>query len=250
MTTTVPSNEASAASLVFTHRSHESTTVSIVNRAVQSVSVGHPANFSGTFDLSNGRDFGPGETFTYLVNVPSGARDLDVNVAMTGAPYNQIEAHLTDPTGEPVAFGTNFVPATGGGVTSYKGLQLAHAKPRPGRWQMTLEFYNQSSGAALPQPFTGSFALNGIKATATTPSKVHGQQQSGTSRTVKITNTSPTPQTYFLDGRSTAHTTYNLVASDVKGDKPDTADPYSRTVQVPLVSDDVIPAWLVPTQIS
>ena len=67
---------------------------------------------------------------------------------------------------------------------------------------------------------------------------------------MQITNTSPTPQTYFLDGRSTAHATYNLVASDVKGDAPDTADPYSRTVTVPLASDDVIPAWLVPTQIS
>ncbi len=250
VTTTTPSAEASAASLVFAHRGGEHTTVSIVNRAEQSVSVGHQANFSGTFDLSNGRDFGPGETFTYLVNVPSGARDLEANVAISGKPYNQIEAHLTDPTGEPVAFGTNFVAGSGGATTSYSGLQLAHAKPRAGLWQMTLEFYNQSSGAALPQSFRGSFVLNGVKATGGTPSGVTLSKRGGSTRYLHITNTSPTPQTYFVDGRSTAHATYNLVASDVKGDAPSTTDPYSRTVQVPLVSDDVIPAWLVPTQIS
>lgn len=65
-----------------------------------------------------------------------------------------------------------------------------------------------------------------------------------------ITNTGPTPQTYFLDGRSTAPATYRLVASDVAGDTPNTTDPYSRTVQVPLVSDNVIPAWLVSTQMT
>lgn len=250
VTTTVPPNEASAASLVFAHRGAERTTVSIVNRAVQSVAVGRPASFAGTFDLSNGRSFGPAQTFTYLVNVPAGARDLDVNVAISGKPYNQIEAHLTDPTGEPVAFGTNFVPGSAGSTTSYRGLQLVHANPRPGRWQMTLELYNQSSGAALPQSFTGSFALNQVEVAGTTPMHTTVSKRQGSSRTVRITNTGPTPQTYFVDGRSSANATYSLVASDVAGDTPDTTDPYTRTVQVPLVSDNVIPAWLVPTQMT
>ena len=39
----------------------------------------------GFFDQANGRSFGPAQSFTYFVDVPSGAKDLDVNVAPTTA---------------------------------------------------------------------------------------------------------------------------------------------------------------------
>ncbi len=253
VTTTVPAGEASAASLVLSHRFGENTTASIVDRAVQQVAVGRPATFSGRLDQGNGRSYGPAQTFTYLVDVPAGARDLDVNVGVSGVPANQLVAHLSDPSGEPVSTGRNDLPATSRSpATTYNGLQLVHADPVPGRYQLTLELPVQASGAALPQTFDGSFTLNGAHVTTSglpsgnaVVSKAHGL----TAR-VTIYNTSPTPQTYFLDARSTAKRTYRLVAGDVAGDKPDSANPYVRTVTLPLASDNVVPAWLVPTQVS
>ncbi len=253
----VPSTEAKAVSLVLAHRFGETTTVPIVNRAVQSVRPGQAARFSGRFDQANGRSFSPAQSFTYLVDVPGGARDLDVNVGISGVPSNQIIAHLTDPSGEPVVTGRNDLPGkpdAKGNATpgqSYTGLQMVHAKPVAGRWQLTLELANQSSGAALPQRFEGSFTLNGADVSAKgVPS--HGTRVSkrkGSTVKITIENTSPMPQTYFVDPRQNRLTTYPLVASDVQGDKPDPANPFTRTVALPLAGDGVVPAWLVPTQV-
>ena len=251
VTTTVPSNEATASSLVFTHRFGATTTVPIVDRAVQRVDFGRPATFAGRFDQANGRAFGPAQSFTYFVDVPAHARDLDVDVSIAGVPYNQIIAHLSDPTGEPVSTGRNDLPGTGTAAgQSYSGLQLVHAKPRAGRYQLTLELQNQSSGAALPQQFKGAFRLNAASVSGALPDRATVSKSSGATAVVHITNTSPTPQTYFVDGRGYSHTTYQLVASDVVGDAPSPTDPYSRTVALPLASDNLVPAWLVPTQVS
>lgn len=246
VTTTVPDTEAAASSVVFAHRFGDATTVPVVDRAVQQVSVGAPAAFSGRFDQANGRDFGPAQTFTYLVDVPAGAKDLDVNATIAGVPANQIIAHLSDPSGEPVSTGRNDLPDG----SSYSGLQLVHANPVPGRYELTLELQNQSSGAALPQTFSGSFTLNRAQVSGRLPDGVTVSKSQRSSATVHITNTSPTPQTYFLDGRTNARTVYKLVARDVAGDAPDTGDPYSRTVTLPLASDNIVPAWLVPTQVN
>ncbi|HEY0238479.1 MAG TPA: S8 family serine peptidase [Friedmanniella sp.] len=251
VTTNVPANEATASSLVLTHRFGATTTVPIVNRAVQRVGFGRPAAFAGRFDQANGRDFSPAQSFTYLVDVPAGARDLAVDVAITGVPSNQIIAHLSDPTGEPVSTGRNDLPGTGTTPgQSYSGLQLVHARPLPGRYQLTLELQNSSSGAALPQRFTGAFRLNAATVSAALPANATVSRSSGTTADVRITNTSPTPQTYFVDGRTYSRTTYPLVAGNVEGDAPSTSDPFSRKVALPLASDDVVPAWLVPTQVS
>ncbi len=246
VTTTVPDTEASAASVVFVHRGGDTTTVPVVNRAVQQVSVGSPATFSGIFDQANGRSFGPAQTFTYLVDVPAGAKDLDVDASVSGTPSNHIIAHLSGPTGEPVSTGRNIL--TDG--SSYSGLQLVHANPQPGRYQLTLELENQSSGAALPQTFTGSFHLNGAQVSADGVPSGATIGAGGATATVHVTNTSATPQTYFVDGRLDSTSTYRLVAGDLVGDAPAAGDPYSRTVSFPLASDDIVPAWLVPTQVS
>lgn len=251
VTTRMPAAEASAVSVVFGHRFGQTTTVPIVDRAVQRVTARRPATFRGVFSQANGRDFSPGQTFTYLVDVPSGARDLDVNVAVGGTPSNQIIAHLSDPSGEPVSTGRNDVPATASTAgRSYGGLQLVHAQPVAGRYQLTLELPNQSSGAALPQVFRGSFTLNRARVRAILPTRSRVSRAHGRTVQVTVYNTSPTPQTYFVDGRTHGYTTYPLVARDVVGDAADAADPYSRTVPFPLASDDVVPAWLVPTQVS
>jgi hypothetical protein len=248
----VPRAEASAVSLVLAHGSGETTTVPIVNRAVLVAQRGEAASFSGRFDQANGRSFSPAQTFTYLVDVPAGARDLDVNVRISGVPSNQMIAHLSDPTGEPVVTGRNDLPGISPAPgQSYTGLQLVHANPVAGRWQLTLELANQSAGAALPQRFAGSFTLNGaeVSARGLPGEDTRISKRAGDTVKVTIENTSPMPQTYFIDARQAKLATYPLVASDVAGDKPDSVNPYARTVAFPLAKDDVVPAWLVPTQV-
>jgi len=67
--------EATADSLVLAGRFGQATTVPVITRAVQKVQLGHPARFSGTFEIGNGRSFSPAQTNTYLFKVPSGADD-------------------------------------------------------------------------------------------------------------------------------------------------------------------------------
>ena len=219
---------------------------------MQRVRFGHPATFHGRFDQANGRSFSPAQSFTYFVDVPAGAKDLDVNVAITGVPSNQIIAHLSDPSGEPVSTGRNDLPATDTAAgASYSGLQLVHANPRPGRYQLTLELQNQSSGAALPQRFNGSFSLNGVDVTVATAHRRTGEQAAwrDSRRCASPTPARPRRRTSSTAGPRAGRRTA-LVAGDVVGDAPDAGDPYSRTVALPLASDDVVPAWLVPTQVS
>ena len=236
VTTTAPASDASAASLVLTGRFGQTTTVPIVTRAVQQVSAATPATFSGTFRNGNGRSFAPAQTDTYLFDVPAGAKDLTVDLALSGTPANQVIAHLSDPSGEPVSTDTSYLPSPTGS-TAYSGLEQVHARPVPGRYQLTVELLNPISGAALPQSYRGTVRLNGARVSAT------GIPSSGTtvprrgSRTATVTvhNTGPVPQSYYVDARTSAQRAYGLVAVG------------PQTVALPLPSEDV-PSWLVPTR--
>jgi len=243
--TTAPSNEATADSLVLTGRFGQATTVPVITRTVQSVRFDHPARFSGTFAIGNGRSFSPAQTNTYLFKVPAGARDLDVNLDLSG---KAVVAHLSDPSGEPVANDLN-QHLSGAATVTDSGLQIVHANPVPGVYQLTLELLNPVSGDALPLPFSGSVALNGAHVEAHgVPNSRHARVSGTSDATVTIYNTSPQPQSYFIDPRSASSATYSLVAVGGKV----AGDPYTAHSALPLPSDDadVLPSWLVPTQAS
>jgi len=93
--------------------------------------------------------------------VPRGASDLDVNLALSGLP---VVAHLSDPSGEPVANDLNQHPgSTGDTKVTDSGLQIVHANPVPGVYQLTLELLNPVQGdVVLPQPFSGVVAPGGV----------------------------------------------------------------------------------------
>jgi hypothetical protein len=246
--TTAPANEATADSLVLTGRFGQATTVPVITRAVQRVSFGRAARFSGTFQDANGRAFSPAQTDTYLFDVPRGASDLDVNLTVPGASPNGIVAHLSDPSGEPVANDLNQRPSGAATVTD-NGLQIVHANPVPGVWQLTVELMNPVGGAPLPQPFSGSVTLNGAHVVAEgVPNTRRTRIAMGSTDTETITvfNTSPQPQNYFVDPRAAGSATYTLVAVGGK-----TSDPFVAHTALPLPSDDadVLPSWLVPTQV-
>jgi hypothetical protein len=245
--TKAPSAEATASSLVVNGSRNGMSSMPVVIRAAQRVGFNRPARFTGTFDNGNGRSFGPAQSDTYLFQVPRGAKDFDVTVTTTGTPALPIVAHLSDPNGEPTATDLNQRPGSGGSVVTDRGVQIIHANPVPGRWRLTVELMNPVQGAALPQTFTGTAALNGARVSSsgvptsagTTVSKAHGK-----TATIRIHNTSPQSQTYFVDPRKARSVSYTLVA--VQSAK--TGDPLTTVTQLPLQSDSNEPAWLVPTQ--
>jgi Subtilase family len=245
--TKAPSAEAAASSLVVDGSRSGVSSMPVVVRAAQRVSFGREARFSGTFDNGNGRSFSPAQSDTYLFQVPSGAKDLDVTVTTTGTPSLPIVAHLVDPRGEATATDLNQRPQPDNSIVTDPGVQIVHANPQPGRWQLTLELANPVAGAALPQTFTGTASLNGARVTSsgvptsrhTTVSKAHGS-----TATITIHNTSPQPQAYFVDPRTKAEASYKLVA--VQSAK--TGDAFTTVTPLPLQSDSNEPAWLVPTQ--
>lgn len=91
---TAPANEASADSLLFTGRFGQATTVPVITRAVQRVSAGRA-----------------GPVQRHVQQRQPGATDLDVNHSVPGASANGIAAHLSDPSGEPVANDLNQRPS-------------------------------------------------------------------------------------------------------------------------------------------
>ena len=244
--TTAPANSATASSLILTGRFGQTTSAPVVVRAVQRVTALKPAAFSGTLAQANGRSFGPGQSNTYLFDVPQGARDLDVTVTLSGTPANPIVAHLSDPTGEPLNTTSN--QRTSGSTTvTDRGVQIQHAKPMAGIWQLTLELLNPVSGATLPQAYHGMVALNQARVVArNVPSSPRTvvSRTAGLRQTITVTNTGPAPQTYFVDPRTADTVTYQLVATQAA-----TSDPFTASIALPLPSETV-PAWIVPTDAS
>jgi hypothetical protein len=245
--TKAPSSDASASSLVVRGSRSGVSSMPVVIRAAQRVGVGRAAHFSGTFDNGNGRDFSPAQTNTYLFAVPRGAKDFDVTVKTTGTPPLPMIVHLTDPTGEPTATDLNQRVASDGSIVTDRGVQIIHANPAPGRWQLTIELQTPVEGAALPQTFTGVAALNQARVSShgvPTSAGTKVSKTNGRTATIQIHNTSPQPQTYFVDPRTAKDVSYRLVA--VQSAK--TSDPLTTVTQLPLPSDSDEPAWLVPTQ--
>ncbi len=249
VTTKAPASGAQASSLVLTGRFGQTSTLPVVVQAVQPVTASRAASFTGTLQQANGRDYSPGQADTYRFAVPAGARDLDVTLTLGGTPASEVVAHLSDPSGEPVdtvlnTDPTTYDPTQPAPVTS-NGLQIEHANPVAGVWQLTVELANPVAGAALPQAYHGTVALNRVRVRSTGVPGTTGARVSkakGVTATVRVVNTGPAPRTFFLDARTTASRTYPLVAT-----QDATSDPYTASVALPLPTEDV-PAWLVPTE--
>ncbi len=243
--TTAPQASAVASSLVLTGRFGAKTTASFVVQAVQKVRPDKAATFSGTFSTGNGRDYSPAQTETYLFDVPAGARDLDVSLAQSGTPANPVVAHLSDPSGEPIDTTLNQRQDSSGTVVD-NGLQIEHANPVPGVWQLTVELENPVAGAALPQHFSGVVALNRVRvSTKGIPNSRRTviSKKRGSIQTITIHNTGPAPRQYFVDARLLTDQDYPLVATQAA----DPSDPFTATIALPL-NTETVPAWLVPTQ--
>ncbi|SDJ05197.1 Serine protease, subtilisin family [Frankineae bacterium MT45] len=241
VTTHSPRTTTAASSLVLTGAFGQTTTASIVTRTVLALQAGRPTTFDGTFTTANGRDFSPAQTKTYLFSVPRGAAGLDFKIKVAGATPNEVVAHLSDPSGEPLS---TVVNAAADGTTG-TGIEATRANPTPGIWELTLELVNPVLGTQLPENYSGIASLSTTPVfTSGVPNSSNAviSKQNGSTQTITIHNTGPQDQTYFVDPRGTSQQTFPLVATEAAS-----SDQFTASIALPLPSESV-PGWLVPTE--
>jgi hypothetical protein len=208
---------------------------------LRSLAPSGPTSFSGILTGGNGRSVVNGETEYYQVDLPAGEPALNASVLLADNPNNQTAAWLIDPSGQAEAYQSNVLITqdSGGNIEAQNtlGTNLHVINPAAGRWTLAIDFAPTVSGTALSEPFTVSLNETAATVHATgVPSGAHLNASHPAVVTIKVTNTGPAPEAYFVDGRTDSQTTYDLVSVT----SPDT--------QAPLTFADNFPEYLVPSQ--
>jgi hypothetical protein len=193
-------------------------------------------HFTGVLTGGNGRG-NPAATNTYMFRVPAGLHDLDASA--TFADLNDgVVAYLVDPQGEAVASSSNVTLDTSGkNVIATNSVNVYKDNPQPGEWELLLNWLQPVSGTEISEPFSGRITFNKVSANANLP---HGGAtlEHGEAHTfdVRVTNTAQTPESFFLDPRTTENTTIQL--PDQNGS--------DQNMTLPLPPGLVFPLYVVP----
>ena len=181
---------------------------------------------------------------TYSFDVPSGRRDVDVSAALSD-PNDGVVGYLIDPEGEAVASSSNItLDSTGSHPILTGSLNVYKDNPEPGRWTFALDWLppiTASSFGELTEPFTGQVQFNRVRASSNLP---HGGAMlpGGKAHTfhVTVTNTAQSPESFFLDPRTSSMATIPL--TDVNGS--------DQNMSLPLPGGLSFPFYIVPTDTS
>ena len=223
-----------AGSLVLTPAGGTATTIPVTLRST--IPAGFQ-RFSQTLTGPNGRDEYPGVVFHYAVVVPAGTPELNAAVHLPGNPNAPYQAELVSPSGDIASFGSSIVNTTAG-LAQNRGAQLHVISPATGTWSLIVDFAPTVSGTTITTPFTVTTDDRARTATAAgLPDSSSVTLKAGKAVTVqvKVKNTGPSPESFFVDGRLSGTITYKLPG--LTGD--DTQAPIGPGVNQPL--------FLVPT---
>ena len=207
------------------------------------VNVEQGGNFGGVFTGGIGRDPLHAQTNYYQFQVNPGHESLTVDFAMSIDPKNILELYLIDPSGQAVAFGKNIVD----GINQVK-VSTTTLKPVSGLWTLAVDLGDPVVGDAISQNFAGQILLDRpVVASTTLPQSAGVQLTEGVSQNfeVIVTNTTNSPQAYFVDARLDSMVTLPLLAQIPN--RPETS---TLQLNFPLQLDDVPPSFAVPTQSS
>ena len=198
-------------------------------------------SFSDTLTGGNGRASFTGVTKYYQLNVLPGARELNGSITLGDNPLNSLFVWLIDPSGQAQAFQSNTLISqdTLGQLsgTPTLGTNVHVLNPTAGLWTIVVTFAPAVSGTALSEPFTVSMDQNAPAVSAT--GVPHGDTlDAGQSvvAQIHVTNNGTAPEAYFIDGRLSALTQYNLPAYN------------SSSTNVPLSFLQNVPLYLVPSE--
>lgn len=186
------------------------TTIPVTVRSTVPVNASRGGNFSGVLTGGNGRGGAQAQMNTYYFNVPSGENDMDVSVAMSKDPCNQLLLFLVNPAGQTVGTSSNYTidpngtncPSEQGVGQSTKFVETYHRSPVAGQWSLILEWANPVVGNALQDTFTGAIRFNQVSVSSNLPDSPSVTiPPSGGSYQVNITNTGVAPESFFADAR-------------------------------------------------
>ena len=200
--------------------------------------------FTAELRGGNGRGGTPSQTFFYNVDVPAGKPALDVTTALAGNNNDPYYAYLIDPNGQTAAQASNqlLVGSTNGSPVTVggSGAHLHALNPVKGRWTILITFTNPVTGNVQSTPLHGTVSYAAI-APKVTGLPTGGTLPAGRADVVAVTvhNSSPAPESYFLDARLNTTTTLAL-----------TSITPSRNLTMPQPATAVLPQWIVPTNTS
>lgn len=190
-----------------------------------------PGRFAASIGGGDGKPGWEALTQSWFFDVPAGQRDLDAALRLSGDSTEAILGYLVDPSGQVVGQATNVAPDS-----SYRStLQLWHARPRAGRWQIFIEVLNPVSGLQVHQDVRGSIRLDGARVRSSGLPHVV-RMGSATTVQVRIRNTGNETQLFALDPRLDSTTAMSLPVGH--------ADPVLP--QTPAAAS----TWIVPTHTS
>jgi hypothetical protein len=237
---TLPATPGDSAASIVLDTAGSVTTIPVTLRTLIPTGVGG-GHFSGVLTGGNGRGGAPGQTNTYDFTVPVGEHDLDVGVRMSSNPAvaslpgDQLVATLADPSGEVVAYDSNYTLNDAGEIVT-RYVNLYRANPTPGAWTLVLEWAQPVTGARTSVPFTGSVEFNQVSMPNNLPDSPSATvPQAGAQFAVMVHNTGVAPMIVSPDARLTTTTTLPLVDQQ-----------YAATQDLPNASN----LFYVPTETS
>jgi hypothetical protein len=241
-TKSTPGDKAGA--LVLTTRRHTpgvpaTTTVPVTLRSLIPAGT---ESFRGVLNGGNGREITTGQAEFYNLDVPSGAPELNASVKLANDPNNQMYDELVSPTGDALAFGANDTLVTVDGELAEQpqlGSQLHVLNPAAGQWTLIVAFIPTVSGNRISEPFRVTTSQTPVAASAKhLPNSSATTIAAGSSRTiyVKVHNSGPSPEAYFVDPRLTTSSAQPLTAQ------------FGSTTEEPLTFEQNVPIYLVPSE--
>lgn len=209
--------------------------------------------FTGSLTGGNGRAGSQAQMNTFFFQVPPSKTDLDASVALSTDPNEGLVGYLVGPSGQTVAYTSNFTLGPSGNsfnptahshlrAETTPFLQMYAVAPEAGQWAMVLEWANPVSGSELSERFNGAVRFNQVKVSpAGIPDSATASLSQGHAHTFEVTihNTGLAPEGLFFDPRLDQPATITLTNQN--------SAVIARNFSLPLVSGTTFPFYFVPT---
>ena len=244
---TSPASAGDSSESVVVTAGSQDTTIPVTIRTVVPTNT-KGGQFTGVLTGGNGRAGSQAQLNTYVFNVPSGERDLNVELHLQTDPQDYLIAYLENPDGQIVGYSDNIVVNSSFDTTVFSPfVDLYHVAPQAGEWRILLQWMQPVTGLELSANFSGAISFNSVRASSNLPQSAVLKQGQSSTFTVHVTNTASAPEAYFVDPRLNQDETISLPNQNSG------ADAGANPLPLPLPNGEgqpSFPFYLVPSHTS